>query len=133
MARRTTSARGRVRSAARRMAEGDQLRDHAAHRDADHVRARVPARVEHAHRLVGHDLEAVVLHRLVGRAGAAVVEGDGGEARRERCQEAVVPVARAPAETHDEEHGRAGAAHVVGELDAAHAGGGARHARSPSE
>src|SRR5437762_3955636 len=36
------------------------------------------------------------------------------------------------AETHDEEHGRAGAAHVVGELDAAHAGGGARHQESAS-
>src|SRR6185503_3076089 len=75
-------------------------------------------RVEHADRLVGHDLERVLPFGTFRAPGAAVVQRDQLEVVGEPGEEVVVPVRGPPAEAHDEEDGRTGAADVVGEANA---------------
>ena len=65
--------------------DADDLRDHAAHRRADHVRALDAFRVEHLDRVLRHPHEVVRAGRRVGVAGAAVVDRDAAMLPAERA------------------------------------------------
>ena len=67
-----------------RMADGDELRDEAAHRRADDVRRRQVERVEEAGGVVGHVVERVEAGGLGRQADVAVVVADDAEAARRR-------------------------------------------------
>ena len=110
-----------------RVHDAEDLRDHAAHRRADHVGARDAFRVEHLDRVLRHAHEVVRTGRRVGVPGAAVVDRDAAVVAAERAA-LERPTPGVHAEPLDHQHGRAVAgapgvvrdAHAVARDDLAH-------------
>ena len=99
------------------MAQRQLLGDHAAHRDAQHVRGLPPERVEQAGGVVGEldDGERVGLRRRI--ADAAVVVGDDVEVVAQAAEERLAPREVRPAHPLDEQQRLAGAAALVEQRD----------------
>ena len=121
-------ARERQRPHAVGMQHADDLRDDAAHRRADDVRALDARGVEDGDRVGGHAHEVVRAGRRVGVAGAAVVERDATVPAAERAA-LQRPTAAVHAETLDQQDGRtvAPTPRAVRDLGAV-VGDGGRHA-----
>ena len=112
-------ARERERTHALGMHHADDLRDHAAHRRADDVRALDALGVEHRDRVGGHADEVVRAGRRIRVPGAAIVGRDATVTTTERAA-LQRPTAVIHAETLDHQDGRTVAAtpRAVRDLDA---------------
>ena len=66
------------------MPQGQFLRNHSAHRNAEDVRPWKVQRLEQARRIIGHLRHAVRTQRLIRFTNAAIIEADRLEMRRER-------------------------------------------------
>ena len=109
------------------VAHGEELRDHAAHRRADHVGRTDAGRIEHGHRVVGHLVEGVAAEGLVAAPDAAVVEGDRAHRRGEgEALEHPAVLVRAEPLDHQQRLAPGQAAHVEVEPSAVGRAGG-RH------
>ena len=99
-------ARERRASGPARGGARQDLRDHPAHRRADHVGPLDALGVQHRDRVLGHAGEVVGAGRRVGMARAPVVGGDAAVATAEGAS-LERPAAAVDAETLDQQDGRA--------------------------
>jgi len=99
------------------MVDGELLRDHAAHRDADHVRTRDPERVEETDRVLRHRGDRPGRRRRRAAPGAAIVERDHPVARRE-CLPLRRPRLETRAEARDQQERRTAPLFLVVECHA---------------
>ncbi len=113
------------RAHTRGMPQRDLLGDHAAHRDAAHVRTGDAEHVHEPHGVVGHHRRGVGSVGRVRLADAAIVEGDHAVLRGEGG-DLQAPREVIAAEAHDEHERVAGARLDVKHLDVADADGGQR-------
>jgi hypothetical protein len=116
-------------------AERDLLSDHPAQRHAEHVGALDPEVVEEGDRVVGQRSRGVGTRRDGGATATAVVEGDDPPRfAKPLCERR--PVAGDGRDAGDEQHGPAGAALLVVQLESVelrgwHAGDASPRAAAP--
>ena len=102
-----------------RLVGGDQLGDHAAHREAEEVDLLEPQRPDEGDRVVRHRVDRVGGGAARG-ADAPVVEGDDPVLRGDAVDDSGVPVVQDGGQVGEEDHRDAGrrAELAVGEVDA---------------